>query len=450
MIIFGSILVLALIQAFKSNFNAAVEYHRWRQLTWDDFQGFPVPFSHWGAGINSDIYLEFDSLGNTYRAYAAMNNQKSWRKSKSVESDYLLNHEQYHFNITEYFARKLNAIIESKGYTTEAEIMPELSSLRRELSIMQDRYDAQSEHSSKQDMQRKWEFKIDSMLHVFDKDSGFVTDHYSGASVLMPSKYELFEKNGNQTVIQQYVLLKYDMQLVMNSIRYEGYDVDFLKNELQKYYLNDSVQVLNIQHDSSYQLYQNLELYHVKKQKIEISKLLYENGFFYVVSAFFPDSLGDGYRDIAKTFVNSFRIKNTDQYWIDRLDDISLEFSFTQTSSKKQVKSTPADQELECLVFGSQRSNIYFSGPIFEEDGSMILPFKIMGVADSLIQEITFFYNDVKYSFAPNPEDQIVFLPAEHIQSGKISINFGYILKEDAEKECYTFYHKRLEIQRHL
>src|SRR5687768_9769572 len=115
-----SVSIIILVALLDSNFNAPVTIKRWSKLTWNDFQGFPRPFSGYGAVIGSQVYLEFDSASSKYVAYAGQNNLVSWTKETTKNSDYALNHEQYHFNITELHARLLNEYIEANPNESEA------------------------------------------------------------------------------------------------------------------------------------------------------------------------------------------------------------------------------------------------------------------------------------------------------------------------------------------
>ncbi|WP_373395881.1 hypothetical protein V8V91_14970 [Algoriphagus halophilus] len=139
--------------------------HRWKHLEWEDFQGFVKPFTGWGAGISSSVFVEYDSIQKKYSAYAAMNNQYSWKSRYVLNSDYVLNHEQYHFNITEYHARKLNGIFENKDFGHESQVMYELLRIRSDLYRMQIKYDAETDHSLNRAYQKKWEYQIDSLLN---------------------------------------------------------------------------------------------------------------------------------------------------------------------------------------------------------------------------------------------------------------------------------------------
>ncbi|WP_439490625.1 hypothetical protein [Algoriphagus sp.] len=206
-LIVGSISILILIPLFERNFNAPVTMHRWKQLDWDDFQGFVKPFTGWGAGISSNVFIEFDSIQEKFSAYAAMNNQSSWKRIEVMDSKYTLNHEQYHFNITEYHARKLNQLIINKNLSNESEVNSELYALRSELRKMQVKYDKESDHSLKRAFQRMWEYKIDSMLNETED-------------------YPLFQENGNIEVF-----FPDKPQVLLYSIE----DEKFTGNILEKY-----------------------------------------------------------------------------------------------------------------------------------------------------------------------------------------------------------------------
>ncbi|HZY82369.1 MAG TPA: hypothetical protein VFE50_22745, partial [Cyclobacteriaceae bacterium] len=104
-----AIFVLTLLPLIENKFFAPVTIKRWSRLTIDDFQGIPQPLSSFAAAISSSIYLEYDTAVGKYFAYAGQSNIRSWAKRREDgRYNYLLDHEQCHFNITEYYARKLN------------------------------------------------------------------------------------------------------------------------------------------------------------------------------------------------------------------------------------------------------------------------------------------------------------------------------------------------------
>lgn len=452
-LILGSIIILILIPAFKSNFNAPVTFSEWRQLDWNDFQGFVKPFTGWGAGISSNVYVDFDSTELQYRAYAAMNNQLSWKKSSSTESDYLLNHEQYHFNITEYLARKLNRILKSEGLDTESEILSKLSSIRNDLNIMQDKYDTQSNHSLVRDLQRKWEFRIDSMLSSFEPDSGFITDFYTGAKILMPSTHEFFEGiHENQSTYRIYQLEKYDMTLAMTSFQYISLSVESMTESLQEYYMNDSLEIIAFEIDSTLYDYQaRIEVYDSLELETTFHSWIHHDDFLYKVTATFPENSDrPAYRDVATSFVNSFEIIKTDEFWIDRFDNSASEIIMSTSTPLKEDQKNDQDVSSKCAVYGEQKQYGFHAKPIFRNDGALLIPFRIVEHADSLIQEVMMLHNNEWYTYEQEPEDQIFFLPEENLDANVVLINFGYLLKEDSVNKCYTFYYQNLEINRQI
>jgi hypothetical protein len=452
-IILGAIIILILVPAFKSNFNAPVTFYEWKQLDWNDFQGFVKPFTGWGAGISSNVYVDYDSTNSGYRAYAAMNNQLSWKKSSSTESDYLLNHEQYHFNISEFLARKLNRIIENKGLDTESEILPELSKIRTDLNTMQDEYDTQADHSLVRDLQRKWEFRIDSMLSSFNPDSGFITDFYSGAKILLPYNYEFIEGiHENQSTYRIYQLKKYDMTLAMTSFQYVSLSVESMTESLQEYYLNDSLQTITFQIDSiSFDYQARVEAYDSIEFETTFHRWIHHNDYLYKITATFPENSDrPAYRDIATSFVNSFEIVNTDEFWIDRFEKSESEIIISTSTPLKEDYKDDKNVASKCATYGDLKQYGFYAKPIFRNDGALLIPFRVVEHADSLIQEVMLLHNNEWYSYEQEPEDQIFFLPEENLDTDIISVNFGYLLKEDSVNKCYTFYYQNLEINRQI
>src|SRR5688572_26018608 len=104
-----SISIIALIPLLESNFNTPVTIKRWGRLEWEDFQGLVPFFPSYDAHISCSVYLDYNAKDSSFYAYAGQNNVRSWVKlDDNVDRSYLLNHEQYHFNITELHARRMN------------------------------------------------------------------------------------------------------------------------------------------------------------------------------------------------------------------------------------------------------------------------------------------------------------------------------------------------------
>ena len=168
-----SVSIIVAIELFSTNFYMPATIKRWSKLTWDDFRGPPKPFHPYDAGIRSTIYLEYDSTLSKFRAYAGQNNVKSWVKRSVGSGEHLLNHEQYHFNITELHARMLNKHIDQNPGDGEYAYQLRLGSVKIDLAMMQDQYDSETGHSVILDKQSRWGFTIDSLL---SNEAGWKTD----------------------------------------------------------------------------------------------------------------------------------------------------------------------------------------------------------------------------------------------------------------------------------
>jgi hypothetical protein len=101
--------------------------------------------------------------------HALFNRENSYFKSDSLNEE-LLNHEQMHFNITEYYARQVRKAvfywpgpgdIESFTYHCQDSLIPLMDSVNH-------LYDLETNHGLNKLIQLKWSRKIDSLLNATD------------------------------------------------------------------------------------------------------------------------------------------------------------------------------------------------------------------------------------------------------------------------------------------
>jgi hypothetical protein len=247
LLILVSICILVVIPLLENNFFDPVTIKRWQELDWDDFTGIPKPFTKWDAGISSTVYLEYDSTSQLFVAYAGQNNQRSYVKRKSNDSDYLLNHEQYHFNITELHARMMNVYLQNNPSVGESDHYMYLSTLRSELEKMHSQYDKETNHSLKVSMQRRWEYKVDSMLLEYSPDSGWIHDELHGVNVFFPVQPEFLSGISEEGYpYRLYQLEKYDVLLYAVIISQTVDDVGLLENNLYEYNKNKSNKITSV------------------------------------------------------------------------------------------------------------------------------------------------------------------------------------------------------------
>ncbi|HSP39953.1 MAG TPA: hypothetical protein VLN46_00870, partial [Gillisia sp.] len=107
-----------LVFLFGLTFSAFSQYDPgkifWEQdgLTWEDFKALPNEESKFDANTNAGLSFSWGvkntngDIELTYEVTSYFNPKLSWVKIDS-DNDYLLKHEQLHFDITELHARKL-------------------------------------------------------------------------------------------------------------------------------------------------------------------------------------------------------------------------------------------------------------------------------------------------------------------------------------------------------
>ncbi len=174
-----------------------------RPLTWDDFKG-PVPSpkpegidAESVTGVNSKykITSKCEPIGKSgkvkctataedIKATAEFDPNTSW-VDPDKKTDKLLKHEQGHFDISEYFARKKQKEMEKaakNGVTKEgpsdkaADLMKEAEDeldhtlmkicddINAEEDKMQKQYDSETDHGKNDKEQEKWNKKIENLL----------------------------------------------------------------------------------------------------------------------------------------------------------------------------------------------------------------------------------------------------------------------------------------------
>ena len=167
--------IIILMLFFFKSVDAQVDTEKyWSKvdtLKWADFKG-PVDLnSTFDANTHSGLryYWQMKFFGDSskfsFSVNSFCNRYKSWY-IPGRETPALLRHEQLHFDISEFFARKLlaefNAYKYTKDYRKEIiKIYQQMQSLRQ---IMEDKYDAQSNHSLNAYRQQWWERYVAYLL----------------------------------------------------------------------------------------------------------------------------------------------------------------------------------------------------------------------------------------------------------------------------------------------
>lgn len=141
----------------------------WEQdvLNWEDFKAQPIAESKFDANTNAGLSFSWglkkdnEVIELTYEVSSYFNPYLSWVKEDS-DKDYLLKHEQLHFDITELHARKLQKKLaevnpaslhkDPKGILTRI-----YQSVEKERTAMQLRFDKESRHSVDKEGEARWQ-----------------------------------------------------------------------------------------------------------------------------------------------------------------------------------------------------------------------------------------------------------------------------------------------------
>ena len=105
------------------------------------------------------------SMHFTFATASYMDKSKSWvREGKQTPA--LLSHEQLHFDISEFFARKLLQALNNYSYTSDYK--SEIDQVHQQMAdarkAMEEKYDAQTNHSLNKIKQAEWELYVSQLL----------------------------------------------------------------------------------------------------------------------------------------------------------------------------------------------------------------------------------------------------------------------------------------------
>jgi hypothetical protein len=154
-----------------------VYYNPARPLAWKDFRGSPDNSSRASAVTASGFGYKADykNVGSkthiNISVYCYFNKNNSWVKSGRT-TDYILNHEQQHFDISfiaaTVFVEKLKA-----ASLTKANYNTVLPALYKEccslMNKLQDEYDGQTKNGQLQEMQAKWNTYLKDKIKIITK-----------------------------------------------------------------------------------------------------------------------------------------------------------------------------------------------------------------------------------------------------------------------------------------
>lgn len=137
-------------------------------LTWKDFKGIPDT-KHFGGAVtasgyafDADIKMEGKIIYLNIGVYVFFTKSQSWKKP-AINSDYHLQHEQVHFDITRLGAENfIKELVKSKftkdNYNQLLDKVFDKS--YNENIALQQQYDRETQHSINRQVQLEWNNKI--------------------------------------------------------------------------------------------------------------------------------------------------------------------------------------------------------------------------------------------------------------------------------------------------
>lgn len=146
-------------------------------LKWDDFKGKPEKNSDAAAVTNAGIGFKMsfhskDKLATlNIKIDCNFSISESWVK-KGMTTDYILTHEQHHFDITYLYAMKFVHDLKAANYTMSnySKIIQKIYfNNQTALLAMQNQYDDETKHSQITAMQEIWNKKISSEIAALSK-----------------------------------------------------------------------------------------------------------------------------------------------------------------------------------------------------------------------------------------------------------------------------------------
>jgi hypothetical protein len=155
-------------------YETKIEWSAERKLTWDDFKGVPDRVKYPNALALTNSGFGYESGANVFKdgkifIQSVFNTNESWVLDEG-RNDYVLRHEQIHFDITEIYSRKLRKALADAKITSNTvdKAQPFFERIFREMERRQTRYDQETQRGDKKETQEHWEAVVQLELAQYD------------------------------------------------------------------------------------------------------------------------------------------------------------------------------------------------------------------------------------------------------------------------------------------
>lgn len=152
-----------------------IEWNADRRLTWKDFKAQPDKHSTNAALTSSSINIEFGYSNSKlkYNIKCRFDQNLSWGR---IKNEYILAHEQGHFDIAEIHARKLYKSLKAYKFnnrTVSKDVNKIYDTIMKQHHVLQSQYDEQTNYSRDPAQQDEWRIKIDELLQDLQEFSDY-------------------------------------------------------------------------------------------------------------------------------------------------------------------------------------------------------------------------------------------------------------------------------------
>jgi hypothetical protein len=172
---FSLVLLFVSLFVFPSEgIDNTIEWDENKKLTWADFRGPRTKNGSYVASTSSGISFSYSHMevnGVIEYDYAIKCHfypDESWY-DETRASDYILKHEQTHFDISELHARMLRKRISEADLSAsaKAEIRAFYEAVEVDRRVMQNKFDSESDHSKNKEMEYQWEAYVENQLKAY-------------------------------------------------------------------------------------------------------------------------------------------------------------------------------------------------------------------------------------------------------------------------------------------
>jgi hypothetical protein len=152
--------------ALREENGEAIPWSVRRVVSWEDFQSTPLRGTEAVASTSTSLGLAYQLKEGelSYEITCNFSKMKSWGL---MRTDYILAHEQGHFDITEILARKLYQQLSAYTFnkrTYKQDLARIYNAVVAEKEQMQELYDHETDHSRNKAVQAQWLDRIERML----------------------------------------------------------------------------------------------------------------------------------------------------------------------------------------------------------------------------------------------------------------------------------------------